>query len=53
MELGITSLAGARAGAKELLGRIRGPRGIEHGQHDVHDGTLGEDAGALQNGSAP
>ncbi|MBV8606404.1 MAG: hypothetical protein JO034_02950 [Singulisphaera sp.] len=50
MELGITSLAGARAGAKELLGRIRGPRGIEHGQHD---GTLGEDAGALQNGSAP
>ena len=51
--LGITSLAGARAGAKELLGRIRGPWGFEHGRLGVRDGTLGEDAGALQNGSAP
>ncbi|MBV8228973.1 MAG: hypothetical protein JO329_03215 [Planctomycetaceae bacterium] len=35
------------------LGRIRDLWGNENGRLGVRDGTLGEDAGALQNGSAP
>jgi predicted transposase YbfD/YdcC len=50
---GITSLSRARAGAKELLGLIRGHWGIENGRHGVRDGTLREDASQIKRGSAP
>ena len=50
--LGITSLPRERAGAKELLGLIRGHWGIENGLHGVRDGTLGEDASQIKRGSA-
>ena len=51
--LGITSLPGERAGAKELLGLTRGHWGIENGLHGVRDGTLGEDASRVRKGSGP
>jgi len=51
--LGITSLPRERAGAKELLGLIRGHWGIENGLHGVRDGTLREDASRIRKGSAP
>jgi Transposase DDE domain len=49
---GITSLPRERAGAKELLGVIRGHWGIENGLHGVRDGTFGEDASRIRKGSA-
>jgi predicted transposase YbfD/YdcC len=51
--LGITSLPRERAGAKALLGLIRGHWGIENGLHGVRDGTLGEDASRIRRGAAP
>jgi Transposase DDE domain len=51
--LGITSLPPERAGAKALLGLIRGHWGIENGLHGVRDGTLGEDASRIRKGAAP
>jgi predicted transposase YbfD/YdcC len=50
---GITSLPRERAGAKALLGLIRGHWGIENGLHGVRDGTLREDASRIRRGSAP
>jgi predicted transposase YbfD/YdcC len=50
--LGITSLPRERAGAKALLGLIRGHWGIENGLHGVRDGTLREDASRIRKGSA-
>jgi predicted transposase YbfD/YdcC len=50
---GITSLPRERAGAKELLGLIRGHWGIENGLHGVRDGTLREDASRVRRGAAP
>ena len=49
---GITSLPRERAGARELLGLIRGHWGIENGLHGVRDGTLGEDASRIRTGAA-
>lgn len=51
--LGIASLPRERAGAKELLGLIRGHWGIENGLHGVRDGTLREDASRIRKGVAP
>jgi predicted transposase YbfD/YdcC len=51
--VGITSLPRERAGAKALLGMIRGHWGIENGLHGVRDGTLREDASRIRRGSAP
>jgi predicted transposase YbfD/YdcC len=50
---GITSLPGARVGAKELLSLIRGHWSIENSLHGVRDGTLREDASQIKRGSAP
>jgi hypothetical protein len=50
---GITSLPRERAGAKELLGLIRGHWGIENSLHGVRDGTLREDASRIRRGSGP
>jgi hypothetical protein len=50
--LGITSLPGERAGARDLLGPTRGHWGIENGLHGVRDGTLREDASRIRRGSA-
>jgi predicted transposase YbfD/YdcC len=50
--LGITSLPRERAGAKELLGLVRGHWGIENGLHGVRDGTLREDASRIRKGTA-
>jgi predicted transposase YbfD/YdcC len=50
--LGITSVPRERAGAKQLLGLIRGHWGIENGLHGVRDGTLREDASRVSKGSA-
>jgi predicted transposase YbfD/YdcC len=50
--LGITSLPGERAGAKALLGLVRGHWGIENGLHGVRDGTLREDASRIRKGAA-
>jgi predicted transposase YbfD/YdcC len=51
--LGITSVPRERAGAKELLGLIRGHWGIENGLHGVRDGTLREDASRIRKGAGP
>jgi predicted transposase YbfD/YdcC len=50
---GITSLAHERAGAKKLLGLVRGHWGIENGLHYVRDVTLREDASRIRKRSAP
>jgi hypothetical protein len=50
---GIASLPRERAGAKALLGSIRGHWGIENGLHGVRDGTLREDASRIRKGSGP
>jgi len=50
--LGITSLSRERAGARALLGPIRGHWGIENGLHGVRDGTLREDASRIRKGAA-
>jgi len=50
---GITSLPHERAGAKKLLGVVRGHWGIENGLHYVRDVTLREDASRIRKGSAP
>ena len=50
---GITSLPRERAGARELLGLIRGHWGIENGLHGVRDGTLREDASRIRKGTGP
>lgn len=50
---GITSLPHERAGAKKLLGLVRGHWGIENGLHYVRDVTLREDASRIRKGSAP
>jgi hypothetical protein len=50
---GIASLPRERAGAKALLGVIRGHWGIENGLHGVRDGTLDEDASRIRKGSGP
>jgi predicted transposase YbfD/YdcC len=49
---GITSLSRERAGARALLGVIRGHWGIENGLHGVRDGTLREDASRIRKGAA-
>lgn len=53
VEYGITSLPRERAGARALLGVIRGHWGIENGLHGVRDGTLREDASRIRKGSGP
>lgn len=50
---GITSLTREQAGAAELLGPVRGHRGIENGLHHVRDETLGEDRCRVRTGSGP
>jgi hypothetical protein len=50
---GINRLSRARADARALRRRTRGPWGIEHGRHGVRDGTFREDARRIPKGSGP
>jgi hypothetical protein len=49
----ITSVPRSQAGAKSLLGWMRGHWGIENRTHSVRDVTLGEDANRTRVGSGP
>jgi predicted transposase YbfD/YdcC len=48
----ITSLTAEQASARELLGLVRGPRGIENRVHWVRDVTFEEDRCQVRKGSA-
>jgi predicted transposase YbfD/YdcC len=50
---GITSLGRQQAGARRLLGLVRGHWGIENKLHYVKDETLGEDRCRVRTGSSP
>jgi hypothetical protein len=49
----ITSVPRAVAGARQLLGWVRGHWSIENRSHYVRDVTLGEDASRVRRGSGP
>jgi predicted transposase YbfD/YdcC len=48
---GLTSLGRGRAGAGAVLGRVRGPGGIENGLPYVQDEALGEDRCRVRKGN--